>query len=160
MKTKTLAAAVLFGLAAIQGTAHAANYVLEIKGATDYLTIADSDSLDLVSTYTLEAWISPATTLPPEQGVISKPRHETGTGVVLRFAGKGPALAVNNGKVNFVFGGGDSIEANTWHHIAVTSDGTIGRAYIDGVEQASFVFSDKLLNSDMPLIIGQEGYVG
>lgn len=163
--TKALAAVLLFTLAAIQNVEATTNYVIRLTSSTDYVLVPDSNSLDLISNFTLEAWINPSRIVNQEQAVISKPRRVDGTGVELRTFGKGASLAVNNDPgngtgLNLVFGGGDSLDVNTWHHIAATYDGTIGYVYIDALPVATNKFSIKLLNSSAPLTIGQKNPPG
>lgn len=164
MKTLSIVGAVLITVASGRASA-ATNYVLKLGGATDYVQVTDSDSLDLIANFTMEAWINPAKIVNEEQAVISKPRRTAGTGVELRTFGNGVSLTVNNDDgsgppVNLVFGGGDSLELNTWHHVAVTYDGTVGNVYIDGLRVATNQFSIKLLNSSEPLTIGQKSQPG
>lgn len=163
--TKTLAAVFLLTLATIQHVEATTNYVLKLSSSADYVQVPDSNSLDLISSFTLEAWINPSRIVNQEQAVISKPRMPTGTGVELRTFGKGASLGVNddpgnNRGINLVFGGGTTLELNTWHHIAATYDGTIGKVYIDGLLVASNRFSLKLLNGSVPLTIGQKNPPG
>lgn len=166
MKTTVIiGAALLFTLAAIQHVEATTNYAVRLASSTDYVLVPDSNSLDLVSNFTLEAWVNPSRIVNQEQAVISKPRRSDGTGIELRTFGKGLGVGFNNDPgngtgINLVFGGGQTLELNTWHHIAATYDGTVAYVYIDGVSVGTNKFSAKLLNSSAPLTIGQKNPPG
>ena len=159
--TKVLTALALFALISIHQTHAATNYALSLRNDTDHVSIPDSDALDLIDRFTLEAWVNPSRIVYQEQTVISKPRMVDGTGVELRTFGKGIGFALNNNAINLVFGGGETINANTWHHVAATYEGTMAKVFIDGIPVSTNVFSSHLrfLNSSTPLTIGQKDRV-
>lgn len=158
--TNTLAAVLLCILPSLQHVQATTNHVLSLRSSTDYFQVPDSNSLDLISSFTLEAWVNPSRTVNQDQAVISKPRRADGTGIELRTFGKGLGVGFNNAGINLVFGGGQTLELNTWHHIAATYDGTVAYVYIDGVPVGINKFSAKLLNSSAPLTIGQKNPPG
>ena len=165
--TKVLAALALFALIAIpQARASTTNYVLSISSSADYVRVPDSDSLDLIDQFTLEAWINPSFFIGggKDQAVISKRRAASGTGFALRVAkgnlGQYVDFGMNDGKN---FNGGVSagqIQTNTWTHIAATYDGSVIKLFINGEVKDSKPVAIQLQNSAFPLTIGQEGLPG
>ncbi len=82
----------------------AANYVLQIRRASDFVSVPDADSLDLTANFTLEAWINASSFLSDVQGVVSKRRSESGGGVRLGVLQVTAHLGFNDGKgFNVVF---------------------------------------------------------
>lgn len=110
----------------------AQNYSLGFDGTDDYVTIADNNSLDLSSTFTIEAWLNPsgAGSNNPQGGMIINKelnyeiaRFQDGT---IRFALSSNGTSwewVNTGMV---------VPLNTWSHIAIVKDGTSVTGYLNG----------------------------
>lgn len=78
------------------------------------------------------------------------------------YAGTG--LSVNSDATIWAYGGNIMVQSSatsqdsSWHHLAVTYDGSNARLYIDGSEQGSVSTSATMLNTAHPLFIG--GLVG
>ena len=176
--TKVLAALALFALIAIHQTHATTNYVLDVRSSADYVSIPDSDSLDLISTsFTLEAWINAAVFTTTDSTIIAKRRLDGGSSYHLsltRFAGNSSlqqakvVLGINNGDgvnvKNYAPSTAQEIKTNVWYHIAATYDqgSYTARIYINGELKTleSVVLAVPLQNSSFPITIGQHSLKG
>jgi len=116
------------------------------------ILVPDSQSLDVNTAITLEAWVKTADT--SDQMVIGKDNAYI--------------LAVSGGKVYFNFYSSSagnwncwaysntSVDDNAWHHIAATYDSTTGQVdiYVDGNLDATTSCSGTIAASTSPLYIG------
>ena len=108
---------------------------LDFDGTDDKVTIPDSAALDFTDTFTLEAWVRPEATgtLKP---VISKVALSGTRASGYRLSvegtyGKPNGTVAADGTGAWVTGTA-ALPVNDWSHIALTSDGTTLRLYIDG----------------------------
>ena len=141
---------------AIAGAAHVAGRfgnALAFDGIDDLVTVADSNSLDLTTGMTLEAWV--------------KPSAPTGWQTVLLKEQPGHLVYALYGSsdsdrpLGQVFTGTDSyayaptqLPAGVWSHVAATWDGSALNFYVDGVLVSSRAVSGQLPASTGPLVIG------
>lgn len=106
---------------------------LALNGTNQFADVADTTSsvFDITGTFTLQAWVRPADACPGSGSVISK----NVSYMLYCQAGKWMVMALANG----TSGSGDptsiDVEANEWHHIAVSKVSTSGNIlfYYDGV---------------------------
>ena len=109
---------------------------LRLDGEDDVLTIPDSADLDLGESFTLEAWVDPSTS-QSWSAVIAKndSDEESPFGYVLYGQGGGEApaasIASNEGAEEAV-SGESALPEEEWTQLALTSDGTQMRLYVDG----------------------------
>lgn len=132
---------------------------LSFNGAFSYVTVSDSNLLDLTTGMTLSAWIYPTTINQGEwRNVIIKER--TGGEVYNLYAN----IDTNKPAV-FVVGssapstpvdaqGTTPIRLNAWSYLTATYDGVTLKLYVDGVLMGSRTLSGNLLTSTGPLRIG------
>jgi RHS repeat-associated protein len=113
---------------------------LDFDGTDDLVSIPDAPSLNFTTSFTLEAWVSPDTSTNWGATVIDKSDDANDTtGYWLSTQGieesLGPEVpqgyAARWGTVKGVAGTGE-LPTNTWSHLALTSDGTNLRLYVDG----------------------------
>ncbi len=108
---------------------------LKFDGVNDWITVNHSDSLDLSTGMTLEAWVYPQD-LTIGNTVIVK---ETFGGAVYNlYASEDviqPVSSFNDGQYRIITGP-DPLPENQWTHLVATYDGLIQRLYVNGVEVA------------------------
>lgn len=143
----------------------AANLVLSVPTASDYVTVPDADSLDLRTTFTLEGWVNLSTETDADQTIVSKRRSTNGTGYALVVAKGKLFLEMNNDTgdgqgINFAVGSSRAIEPGTWYHVAGTYDGAQATVFINGSKAATSPVQMTLLNSTLPITIGQQALPG
>jgi hypothetical protein len=128
----------------------------------DEVSIPDSAQLDFTSSFTLEAWVRPDS-LSGALGspVISKVEapESTASGYLMRAAAIGSrpdGVVAASGTVAKASGSG-TLPLEEWSHLALTSDGSTLRLYVDGqlVKEAAAVSA---LPTSTPLTIGSSNY--
>jgi hypothetical protein len=114
---------------------------LRFDGVNDWVTVADSASLDLSSALTIEAWVNPAAQAGNWRTVVMKER--TGGLAYALYAHDGAPLAggtnrpagyVNVAAADRPVRGSSALPLNTWSHLAMTVGGGSMRFYVNGVE--------------------------
>jgi len=127
-------------------------------GVNDYVSVPDSPSLSLTTSFTLAAWIKPTNPANGNvQGILSKPRDGGGTGYRMSLAPDGAArIGLNNGS-NCVAGSAASVPAGQWTHAAVTFDAGAASVYLDGAFAAGTTCAfSSLADSSEPFVLGRE----
>ncbi len=134
------------------------DYALSCDGVDDFLAVGDSDSLDLTTGMTLEAWILPAAT---DQGRCILSKWDDGTGdwsYNLKISDTGDQLRLllsqgNQGDLADVTGA-TSVAAGTWVHVAATYDGSQARIYYNGVLDGGAAASGAIQVGAANLLVG------
>jgi hypothetical protein len=134
---------------------------LSLSGQADYVVIPDSDSLDPKDAITLLAWVYPTNLTNGVEGIIAKwgfsggdyrsyllATSDTNNGVRFQLSPDGTGAKE---KVLFSTIG---LEMNKWTHIACTYDGSIMRAYFNGVEQGNMAYNQGIFAGTSKVDIG------
>jgi Concanavalin A-like lectin/glucanases superfamily/Domain of unknown function (DUF1929)/Bacterial Ig domain len=126
---------------------------LSFDGVNDWVTIADTNLLDLTTGMTVEAWIRPS--------LVTNWRT-----VVLKERSGGLSYALYSSDMNarpsaWIRRSSDisttatsTLAANTWVHLAMTYDGARLRLYINGVQASSRAVTGAITTSTSPLRLG------
>ncbi|HEX7254734.1 MAG TPA: LamG-like jellyroll fold domain-containing protein [Gaiellaceae bacterium] len=128
---------------------------LDFDGVDDWVTIADSDSLDLTSGMTLSAWVRPDVVQGRYRQVILKEQPGGLEYSLYAHTNRGfPSTSLwINGKLRN-FDGTTTLPTGVWSHLAATYNGLTARVYVDGVLVRSGNRSGTLGVSASPLRIG------
>ena len=115
---------------------------LSFDGSSGYVQVPDSDSLDVTGKLTLEAWISPKS-LTHAQVIVCKYNHTSlsssfylslgGTFGTILYLNKIYFALTYDGNHYYAMISNANVTANTWTHVAATSNGTHMSIYINGV---------------------------
>jgi glucose/arabinose dehydrogenase len=126
---------------------------LSFDGTTNWVTVSDSNLLDLTTGMTLMAWVYPTTTSGVRDILL---KEGSNVDIYNLYARNWRGLPESN-----VFVGGTNrtaegaaLPANVWTHVAGTYDGTTLRLFINGVQAASNAVSGSITTSTGPLRIG------
>lgn len=135
------------------------NSAFSFNGSSDFISIPDATSLDLVNNFTIAAWFNPSST-QDDQGIIGKGRAIGGTGCALLHRVMSPngtgVVAMSNSSSAEVYIANSQFSINTWHHILSTYDGSSLKLYVNGqlIDETSTTIL--LENSIANLFIGKE----
>lgn len=127
---------------------------LFFDGVNDWVTVNDSNSLDLTQGMTLAAWVYPTTAMSGWRSVLLKER--TGGLTYALYANSDsnqPAASLNVGSDQNL-PGGSPLTANAWVYLAATYDGVTERLYVNGNQMASKAQAGNMTVSTGALRIG------
>jgi hypothetical protein len=127
----------------------------------DTVNVNHSNSLDLATGMTLEAWVNPA--VPPSGWRAAIVKEQPGGVVYYLYPSGGgddsPVTGVYVAAEQTLFGG-SRLPVSTWTHLAATFDGTTQRLYVNGVEVTSRAQTGTIQRSASPLRIGGNAVLG
>ena len=111
---------------------------LLFDGVNDLVRVSDSNSLDLTTAATFEAWVYP--TVPPADWRTILQKEVDAYFFAASGAGAGNLPASGgtfNGNCCTFVAGTSALPANVWTHVAATYDGSQLRFYVNGILVAS-----------------------
>ena len=134
-------------------------YALTLDGTTQSVSIADDDSLDLTTAFTIAGWIKPGKI--GTQYLVKKADHNGMDGYELSLSSTGKVFFRINQTTNLDLYRIDSttsypIDGNTWMHVAATYSGGIMRLYIDGVQEGGDLAGPATAVNTLPLTLGTQ----
>jgi hypothetical protein len=127
---------------------------LSFDGESDWVTVADSSSLDLTNAMTLEAWVKPDNLYDVWRTILIK--EQSGQLAYALYANTDAAGPSGNVYTDHDNGltSSERLAADTWSHVAMTWDGITMRLYVNGGEVASIPFEGTAATSSGALRIG------
>lgn len=144
---------------AVQGVGDK-NHALDFDGTNDFVSIADDNSLDFTSTFTLEAWIN-LTSTTGSRAIISKYFSGTSgeTSYRLQVLDGNIRFQVNNSgatTVSSIDQSVGSVSASTWHHIAAVANGSGNiLIYMDGALVGTGSYDNTVYVGTRDVLIGK-----
>ncbi len=133
---------------------------LSFDGVNDRVAIPDSNTLDLTTGMTLEAWVKPAALGTAWKTVLFKHRNSNATNMMYVLYGNrntnvpntevtvGTSVKVVNGPT------GSGLPLNVWSHLAATFDNATLRLYVNGTQIASLATAGPIATSTGDLWVG------
>ena len=129
---------------------------VNFDGVNDRIDIPDSNTLDLVSAMTLEAWVRPAANSGYRTVVLKEVPGELSYSLYAADSDHGtrPSGWVRVAQPSSFADGTGSLPLNAFTHLAVTYNGTALVLYVNGVPARSVAVQGSIQNSSMGVHIG------
>jgi chitodextrinase len=133
---------------------------LSFDGTNDWVTVADSASLDLTAGMTVEAWVLPTALGTAWRTVVMK--ETSGNHVYALYANRNTQVPTGEADVGSVQGatGTSALALSAWSHVAVTYDGSALRLYVNGALAGQQSASGGIRTSNGALRMGGNGIWG
>jgi hypothetical protein len=135
---------------------------LELDGINDYVNVGNEDSLNIIQTITIEAWVKP-NSVP---GIIIGKRTPPGVDdrtyeFAVNSSGYIGFMSNGPGFPNFyLWSGFQPISAGVWTHVAVTFNGTHLKFYVNGINVDTIPKTGSLRPNSGDVIIGHDQFMG
>jgi len=127
-------------------------------GSDDYISVADSNSLDITGNITLEAWVKTTNNALSYQTIMEKRPAVTNYNYYLRLDSGYFRFSFYSGAHRALLDDTTQLSSNVWHHVAATYDNSNIRLYVDGTEAKSGAQTAPLVADTGAFIIGIETY--
>ena len=129
-------------------------HALSFNGTNAWVTVPDSNALDLTSAMTIEAWVNPSS-LTNWRTILMKEASSGLSYSLYASNGTRPATFLRVGSSDVGRTGTAALPLNTWTHVAATYDATTLKLYVNGVLVSSgAIAGNMILPSNNPLRIG------
>jgi len=130
---------------------------------SNYVQVASAPSLTLTNQFSFEAWIKLRTAQCNTILSRGDGANLATTDYIFQVGTDGTNCGVM--KLALMVGGAwttsaSTVPLNAWTHVAVTSDGTTNRFYLNGVLDRAVAVVGSLYQSGSPLFVGREGWTG
>lgn len=125
-------------------------------GVNDRIDVADSNSLDLTTAMTLEAWVRPTANSGYRTVVLKEVSGELAYSLYAADSDHGarPSGWARVANTSRYADGTGSLPLNSYSHVAVTYNGSALVFYVNGVQTRSTAVTGSLMTSSMALRIG------
>jgi hypothetical protein len=127
---------------------------LYFDGTDDNVTVLDSNSLDLSSSFTLSAWVNPESSFTDFRSILVKNYKYYLYASVAGYCGDGSPLGGFEEATNQLVCEPSPLSVNTWTHLTLVSNGSTLTLYRDGVAASNANVSGTLSSSTGTLQIG------
>jgi len=126
------------------------NNALQFSGGSDYVRVPKSSSMNIGSSFSVEAWVKPLSLASPGtykgivRGAVGAPPADSGGSFALYLDSTDYSswgLSVCNPSCNAADSGPGSLKVNVWQFLAGTYDGSTITIYLNGTKVASQPFS-------------------
>ena len=136
---------------------------IQFNGTTQFISVADSNSLDLTHSFTISAWVQPLVVATNFQAVLHKnalplPAPYDLYARISGYCGSGGAMGLVD--VNGISGpwfdacSAVPLPTSTWTHLATTYDGATLKLYKNGALLTTTIASGFIEPSNLALLIG------
>ncbi len=128
---------------------------LSFDGVNDYVSVPDSNSLDLTDAITISAWFYARTIT--DDGIIAKRDYSGGeiANYQIQLDSSNLYFTFFNGSYRSVNYPSSNIQLNRWYHVVATYDRSNEKLYVNGVLVASVAQTLAMLANSVPVSIGQ-----
>jgi fibronectin type 3 domain-containing protein len=132
------------------------NNALSFNGTNAWVTANDSNSLDLTTGMTIEAWLKPSISggINWQTAVVKEQPGNLVYGMYANTSQGRPEAEVYVGGQTRAVNGTTTLQAGVWTHLAATYDGTTLRLYVNGTQNAQLAVSGTIGTSTSPVRIG------
>ena len=127
---------------------------LSFNGVSSRIDIADADSLDLKSAFTLEAWVYPTATSGWRTVILKEQPDDFTYALYARGDADIPSGWASMGGTQHSVQGTSGLPLYAWTHLVTTFDGSMLRLYVNGVLVREFGVSGAATASSGKLRIG------
>ena len=134
---------------------------LEFDGDDDYIACGHSAALSPEGQLTISAWVNIADTNDNVDMVIvsKKTSWNSSSGYGIDYNPSNDRLYMTGSGSDYAYSNNLSLEGG-WHHITVVANGSVGKLYIDGVDETDDSSISPITSYTTPLYIGRYYAVG